>query len=247
MPVDYSKGKIYKIVSDQTDQIYIGSTAEPTLAKRLAGHRRNFQYYQQGKRSYVTSFAMLEYPDAKIILVESYPCANKDELRMREQHYLDNLPNCINRVKAIDSRTNAERKREFYGLNKEKVLEANKAYREANKEELYAKNKEYRENNKEMIAEMKKEYYEVNKERILEYGKQYYTQNKDYFSEHYKLYREQHLEQLINNSRQYYADNKEKINQKRLQKMTCVCGVTHSIAGKSGHLKSKKHKNFVNQ
>ena len=36
----YSRGKIYKIVSDCTDKIYIGSTCEKYLSNRLAGHRK---------------------------------------------------------------------------------------------------------------------------------------------------------------------------------------------------------------
>ena len=33
---DYSKGKIYKIVCNVTGLVYVGSTCEPTLARRLA-------------------------------------------------------------------------------------------------------------------------------------------------------------------------------------------------------------------
>ena len=33
---DYNKGKIYKIVDNTNNNIYIGSTCEPTLAHRLA-------------------------------------------------------------------------------------------------------------------------------------------------------------------------------------------------------------------
>ena len=36
---DYSHGKIYKIVNDIDDEIYIGSTVD-TLSRRFSGHKR---------------------------------------------------------------------------------------------------------------------------------------------------------------------------------------------------------------
>ena len=46
---DYSKGKIYKIECNITGEVYIGSTTEPTLARRLSGHRRSFQSWKDGR------------------------------------------------------------------------------------------------------------------------------------------------------------------------------------------------------
>ncbi len=46
---DYSKGKIYKIVCNTTGLVYIGSTCEPTLARRLAGHRGAYNAFLKGK------------------------------------------------------------------------------------------------------------------------------------------------------------------------------------------------------
>ena len=39
----YNNGKIYKIVSDSTDKIYVGSTTQP-LSKRHYEHKKNFQF-----------------------------------------------------------------------------------------------------------------------------------------------------------------------------------------------------------
>jgi hypothetical protein len=39
----YQRGKIYKICSPHTEQIYIGSTTEKTLANRLAKHCAEYQ------------------------------------------------------------------------------------------------------------------------------------------------------------------------------------------------------------
>lgn len=107
--IDYKLGKIYKIISDQTDKIYIGSTTKKTLAQRMAKHRNNYKGYLKGKYHYVTSFDLLKYNDAKIILIENHPCNNKDELRSREQYWID-----INKEIIINGQN-------AYGRNKEKV------------------------------------------------------------------------------------------------------------------------------
>ena len=39
---NYSLGKIYKLVSDETDDIYIGSTCQRLLSKRLGQHRDHY-------------------------------------------------------------------------------------------------------------------------------------------------------------------------------------------------------------
>lgn len=85
--VDYQNGKIYKIVSDKTDYIYIGSTAKKYLCQRLGNHKEDYKAWIKGKKNYCTSFEVLKYGDAKIILIESYPCNSKDELRARENYY----------------------------------------------------------------------------------------------------------------------------------------------------------------
>ena len=42
------EGKIYKIISINTDKIYIGSTTK-SLYERLQGHKRNYKRYQHKK------------------------------------------------------------------------------------------------------------------------------------------------------------------------------------------------------
>ena len=100
----YQRGKIYRITSDQTDRVYIGSTTEKTLACRMRKHRDNYRRYLAGNHHRVTSFDILRYADAQIILIENYPCQNKDELRAREQHYIAiNAGHCINKHKALQT------------------------------------------------------------------------------------------------------------------------------------------------
>ena len=86
--IKYTDGKIYKIISSQTDQLYIGSTIQP-LSKRLYEHRRHFQNHKEGSYHYVSSFDMIAYDDHAIILIENYSCKTKEQLLAREQFWID--------------------------------------------------------------------------------------------------------------------------------------------------------------
>ena len=46
---DYSLGEIYKLVSDQTDDIYIGSTCQNLLSRRFQGHMTGYKLWLKGK------------------------------------------------------------------------------------------------------------------------------------------------------------------------------------------------------
>lgn len=87
---NYQNGKIYKITSSQTDLIYIGSTVEK-LNLRFAHHKHQFKKNINGTKSK----EILKYDDAKIELIESYPCNSKEDLFKREREYIKSL-NCVN-------------------------------------------------------------------------------------------------------------------------------------------------------
>lgn len=94
---DYQQGKIYRIVS-KTGRQYVGSTVE-TLSQRLSRHRG---YIKDQKNQGISSVMILkEDPDAKIILIEKYPCSSSEELRAREQYWIENIEGgCVNVVRA---------------------------------------------------------------------------------------------------------------------------------------------------
>lgn len=87
---NYEYGKIYKISSNQTDEIYIGSTTQ-SLSMRMAGHRSNYKRYVNNNNSYITSFKILQYEDSKIELIEKYSCKNNKELHNREGYWIKEL------------------------------------------------------------------------------------------------------------------------------------------------------------
>ncbi len=100
MPVNYGNGKIYKIWSpSHPELVYYGSTIQ-ALSRRMAEHRSAIN-----KCAYVSSSLVLKYDDAKIELVEDYPCERKELLLAREGYFIrENV--CVN--KQIPGRTRDE-------------------------------------------------------------------------------------------------------------------------------------------
>ena len=58
-------GRIYKITSSETDDVYVGSTTK-TLRERLSQHKSNYKQYIKNKYRYVKSFDILKFVDVKI-------------------------------------------------------------------------------------------------------------------------------------------------------------------------------------
>ena len=95
--MDYSKSKIYKIVNDETDEVYVGSTTR-LLCVRMAEHRHDYRKIQEGKRlnRKSTVLQILKYPSARIELIEAFPCSNRDELNRKEAEVIRSMK-CVNK------------------------------------------------------------------------------------------------------------------------------------------------------
>lgn len=124
---DFSRAKIYKITGGGLT--YYGSTTEKYLSQRMAGHRQD----KQRAKINCSSFQILDYPDCQISLVESWPCANVNELRARERFWIENNE-CVN--KCIPGRT----KQEWREQNKEHIAEYNRYYRARQRNKLQSTN-----------------------------------------------------------------------------------------------------------
>jgi len=152
---DYSLGKVYKIISNNTDLIYIGSCILE-LRKRLWGH----------KQKKISSRNVIECGEYDIVLIEKYSCNDNTELRMREQYWIDHYR---------QNGYNVVNKRNAY-LSKEELKEYQREWNKNN----YVKNKEY--GNKEVMSVYQKEcdrkYYEKNKEIVKSRNNEKYFMNK---------------------------------------------------------------------
>jgi len=155
---DYSKGKIYKLVSNYTDDIYIGSTCN-TLSRRKGEHKCNYMRYIDGKGRYVSSFKLFEKGNVDVVLIEECSVHNKMELHRKEREYIEKLV-CVN--KCIPGRT----KKEYDEVNKDK--------RKEHYENNIDKVKQYYIVNKDKA----KKYHEINKDKRNQQARQRYQKKK---------------------------------------------------------------------
>jgi hypothetical protein len=88
-------GYIYKIVSNKTDKIYIGSTTKK-LKERFRGHKKHLK-----DNTGVTSKQIMKYDDARIELIETMIFNNRSELSKREGYYIKlHKDKCVNKMVA---------------------------------------------------------------------------------------------------------------------------------------------------
>jgi hypothetical protein len=141
--VNYQNGKIYKIIDYTNDNIYIGSTCEK-LCRRIQKHKASYKCYLNPnvKQGYMRSFDILKNNNFKIILIEDYPCKNKEQLLSREQYWIDKL-NCINHNNPIHD--NKKYQQKWRDNNRDKINNIiNKKYRENNRDKMNERNRLYR-------------------------------------------------------------------------------------------------------
>ena len=152
--VNYQLGKIYKIVCLITGEVYVGSTCEKTLARRLVAHRSacsRFLEKQQGSK--FSSFQIIQRGDYYIDLLENYPCNNSDELRKKEREWYDKVE-CINQCRPY--------------LFIEEMREERLIYDEVNKERIQEKQRQYKAEHREHINKYKIANYHKNKKQLTE-------------------------------------------------------------------------------
>ena len=91
---EFQKTKIYKIVSDGTASCYIGHTTK-TLDERFEGHQR--EYKDTKKRKRCSSSEILKCKNARIELIEDWPCSSLQEAKAREAHWIASTVGCVNK------------------------------------------------------------------------------------------------------------------------------------------------------
>jgi hypothetical protein len=160
LALDYSRGKIYKIVVDTDEEydVYVGSTAQPLLSSRMTKHRTGYRKWLNGEKTYFSSFKLFErfgLDKCKIVLIENYPCNSVDELTSRERYWFETLKNCNIRKPYLGEEERAKETQKIYSHS----------HYEKNKEKRLEQCRQYREQNTEKIRERCRLYYEKTKEK----------------------------------------------------------------------------------
>ena len=190
--VNYQSTVIYKIVCDDltVKYCYVGSTTDFT--KRKSGHKTcctNEKVRSYNLKVYKTIRENGGWDNWSMVLIEKYPCENKQQAEQRERFWYEQLNADMNTYRPHITEQEL----------KELQNEAYKKYRENNQEKLKEYLKKYNEANQEKLKERKKEYNKKNKDKIKEKQKEYNQANQD-------------------KRKEYCEKNKEKINKKQRER-----------------------------
>jgi len=159
------KATIYKIISKNTNRIYVGHTLE-TLEDRLKWHKND------GNRT--SSYIILEFGDYEIIKLCIVEANDMKYIYFEEQHYIDLNENItVNKRRAYCS--------EAYKINY--YAKQQKEYYQNNKDSISKREKEYYQNNKNSIVKRKKEFYQNNKNSINKQNNEYNEKNKHHLKQ----------------------------------------------------------------
>ena len=167
--------KVYKITNDLNDKIYIGSSKYQYLCCRMNCHRQMCKDMSGRRNTTLYNFMReIGVQHFKIELIEKVQCVTIQQLREREQYYIDLLKPELNMFRSIENpnyvRSNIKERNkksnERYHANKEIFLKKQKEYAEKNKEAIRIRRQKYRDENKQKIKEQReKNKDERNKRR----------------------------------------------------------------------------------
>ena len=104
---NYKQAKIYKIITTKDDMVYVGSTALEYVTSRYATHKYNARKGETTKL--YNHMRKVGVENCNIVLIEQYPCENSNQLRRREQHYIDEYRErygemCVNTTDAFQNK-----------------------------------------------------------------------------------------------------------------------------------------------
>ena len=234
------KGIIDKIVCNETEEVYYGST-HTSLSKRMSCHLSDTEHMCVCvqillRNNYTTS------------IVKEIEYENNSELLWEERWAIEADPKAINIKVPIwtdEERRDYKYKQTDKWRTTEHGIEYTKAYSykyyHENKEECLAKNKTYKqtETGKAKKAKCDKKYREgEHREELLARKREYHHANKEAIAEQAKAYREANAEAIKEKKKAEYLKAKENGLCKII---TCECGGTYTHRSKARHFETKKH------
>lgn len=163
--MSYQDAVIYSITNTSNGKQYIGSTRDYNNRCRQhngAMNNENDKTYQYLLYQDIRSLGIDKF---EFKIIENYPCNDKDELREREDYYIQLYKPKYNSCRAY--------------LSKEEVKELRHNYRESHKEEMKEYHRRYNELNKDKVSQRRYNYYQINKDKISIKGRSRYERNKD--------------------------------------------------------------------
>ena len=95
----FNHSKIYKLVNTVNDNVFVGSTISKHLWATMGVH-----VLQCDKGSSLPLYDVMKQvgvKNFKIVLIEEYNCNTKDQLKQREQHWIDILKPAYNYLPVI--------------------------------------------------------------------------------------------------------------------------------------------------
>lgn len=99
-PADkYTRGKVYWMGVRGALDGYVGSTVQPTLARRKASHVADSRHDHRKHRKALAHFAAVGWENVEITLLEAYPCDSRDQLRAREAYWCEQLRPTLNMIR----------------------------------------------------------------------------------------------------------------------------------------------------
>lgn len=159
-------GRVYKIIHLDSSLCYIGSTCD-TLPGRWRVHKNTYKAWTSDKDKYstVSLYPYLEQYGVerfKMLLIQEYQVADKNQLRAFEQLAINRTKSCCNRQAALQLVGTSSMAKHYTQL----VSEHKRLYQQANKQVISEQKKEYYRANKDAINNRSKDYYDANKEEL---------------------------------------------------------------------------------
>ena len=96
--MNYNNSKIYKLCSNFDDKIYIGSTTQ-ALYKRKYHHKSRAKYLDH--LLVYEHFNRIGWENCKIVLIDVFDCASREELLKKERVWYDRLEPVLNKNRPI--------------------------------------------------------------------------------------------------------------------------------------------------
>lgn len=147
-------GKIYKIIHNQSNFCYVGSTFNK-LRIRWQQHKQSLKDNKRCKISIYLYMIKYGIENFKILLIKEYDVFDKKHLLAYEQLWINKLETVNNnntlRLDFINRHQYLNKKKKYYNENKDTKI---KEYLEKTKEKRLLQGREYREKNKEKIKQI---------------------------------------------------------------------------------------------